>query len=440
MQLTTLASLLFLAASFASEADAVNNPYSVLGPKRVDPPKEATPMGSSPKGTLPMVASRTENRIILSPPRKGSSHVVKMFNLNPPPKKMPGDKSEQGSMWEHGSFNSDLSMSKGKSELKWTMNTEVSAPSAFEAKGKPKVPTITWDDAVKKGKEVWGELQVSLRTNAPDKPTSVHKLEGEGWIFDGAGDPSEINNLQRIFGQLKLIPRPSNVHMRVGIHEVPPVPPGKGIRNTVFKNAFNRQQGILVAMGNFKAEAEKTPWSEVVFAKWYESTYHRGDPTNLNYIVRHNIENVNTIFVINEAHKKAGTPIAETIKLWREGFGEAFYALMGTVNGKGVPRMLKDHNQKLGRKTIEAIYTAKSADGQVHMIFALRSANASRGHPIKTSKKIYNAAAQMGAASQASSLVAAPKKQRPFVQQSLQGRPKVRNEHFTLLRRARQRH
>ncbi|MCJ1246843.1 hypothetical protein MMC30_004052 [Trapelia coarctata] len=459
MQITTLTSLLFLAASFASEAGAVNNPFSVLGPKRVEPLKEAPSNAASAKGASPKGTSRTENMINLSPPRKGpsrvekmlnlnpplkgSSRVEKMFNLNPPPKKMPGYKSEHGSVWEYNSCGSDSSMSKGKSESKCTMNNEKWAPSEFEAKGTPKEPTMTWDAAVKKGKEVWGELQVALRTKPPDKATSTTKLEDEGWHFSSAGDESEIDNLQRILGQLQLTPAHNiahnNLHIRVGIHEVPPVPPGKGLRTAILKNAFNRQQGILIAMSNFKPEAETTPWSEVAFAKWYDSTWHRADPTNLNYVVRHNIENINTNFIMAEAHRKAGKPLTEKVSLWREGFGEAFYALMGTANGKGVPRMLKDHNEKLGRKTIKGIYTAKSADGQTHMIFALRNADAPKAHPVRTSKKIYNAALQMGLPSQASS-VAAPNKQRPFMQQALQGMPKARNEHFTLLRRARQRH
>ena len=437
MQLAMLISLLFFAATFANKDVAVNSPLSILGPKRVEPPEEAAsnsaspqeaPLkGASPKRYSPMEVPGIENMISISPPRKGSSRLEKMFNLNSPLKKLPEFKSEHASRCEDGSSESACSMSEGSNKFTLSESDEVWAPSPWETKSISRVPTITWDDAVEKGKEVWEELQVAIRSNTPDRPTSISKLEGQGWIFDMTGDECELDNLQKIKSQLRIPPGYNKHYMRVALHEVPPVPPGKGRRTTVFKNAFSREQGILIAMSNFKQESETTPWSEVAFAKWYESTYHRGDPTNLNYIVRHSIENINTVFIIKEAHKKAGVPLHENVKLWKEGFDEAFYALMGTPNGKGVPRMLKDHNQKLGRKTIEAIYTARSADKKIHMIFGLRTANA----PTRISKQIFNAAAQMGMASRASSSFAAP-----VVKHAVPSIRKARKGHFTLHSRA----
>lgn len=457
--------------------------FSVLRPKRVESRNESSPNKVSFNGALPKNFPGVEQSSTPRPQTEGSSGDEKTY-LNPQLKARTDHKSDIGSAWEDKTLNDknplrvgrktlcstnslkidpkrdwelgdfktlgeakpvahDKSLAGGNSlpwkKYKWQIMKAIAtddaiwAPSAQEAKGKLKDPTITWDAAVKKGKELWGELQMALRTNPPDKAISVSKLRDEAWIFDHEEVQDELANLQVIFGQMKLARVRNNFVMRTCMHDVPPVPPGKGRRTTVLKNAFNSQLGIIVAVANFKQEAEDTPWSDVVFSQWKDATWHRGDPTNLNYIIRHNIENVNTRFIIHEAHSKTGFPLTDHIKLWTEGDGsDVFYALMGTPNGKGIPRMLKDHQRTLKRKTVAGIYTARTSDGREHMVFALRSADPPTGPRPRISRKIRKAAAEVGATAYITSLAPSPK----TIPRTFKVQLKTRNEHAAPLRRS----
>lgn len=479
MQLTTLTSFLLLAATFTSEAGAVENQFSMLGPERDEAQKVSL------KGSFPRNSPGVEQISNLPLQTKGSSRVEK---INLIPLKVKTDyKSDGGSTWEGKTLDDKNSLRVGHKTLyrtnplkidpnwewesgklktlgeakpvaldeslaggnpvswkkyKWQImkgigtNNAGWAPSAHEAKGKLKVPTITWDAAVENGKKLWGELQMALRTNPPDKATSLSKLRDEAWIFVNEEVNDELESLQVIFGQMKLAPVPNKFIMRTCMHGVPPVAPGKGRRTTVLTNAFNSRLGIIVAVANFKQEAEETPWSDVVFSQWKDATWHRGDPTNLNYIIRLNIENINTRFIINEAHTKTGFPITDHIKLWTEGDGsDAFFALMGTPNGKGIPRMLKDHQRTLKRKTVAGIHTARTSDGMELMIFALRSVDPPTSPRPIIPRRIRKAAVEIGSTSHISSLEAPP---RTIPARTFKVQLNARNDHAALFRRLKQ--
>jgi len=71
--------------------------------------------------------------------------------------------------------------------------------------------------------------------------------------------------------------------------------------------------------------------------------------------------NEDTQAIIRKAYKDIKSGITENPQVWRKGT-DAFYALLGTVNGKGVVRMLTDSSKSLGRKTIGSVFTAHSKD------------------------------------------------------------------------------
>ena len=454
MRLTKLTSLFFLAACFSNEAGAVKNPYSVLGPKRVQaaedtPPKASPPKGSSPKGVSPKASPpreslqdeeifnlsptqegpfQLENRHDLRVPPKGPSLADKKLDLHPPMKKQKtGDKPNHGTVLEF--------TSNSESEWSWKPRSPSDEddlkPSSGQASMDRARKIISWDDAVKKGKEVWGKLQMALRIHAPDKVASMSTLKSNRWSFrHQIFQPDQ--DLRQILSQLKLATGPVSYTLREATHAAPPVPRWRGGRTTVYRNAFNPRQGVIIAENNFKSATETTHWSEVVFTLWHAYTWHRGDPSNLNYIVRNNVENADTKSIIYEAHWRAGKPLSDSIRLWREGFeNDAFFALLGTPNGKGVARMLADYNHALKRKTIQGIYTVMSKDKQLHMILALGSADFPI--PSRISAKSVDAARRIELRTQ-SSPISIPKTQTASMGHQMMTRFEARSEHPARIR------
>ena len=239
-------------------------------------------------------------------------------------------------------------------------------------------PRLTWEKAVQKGKELMKELDTALMENEDRKPAkTINELKQDEWEFDTSGTrPKVVQNLQPVFA--KFLYKPDSKNLRTFS-----VTRSKGQNPTVYECAVDRSGYFLVALNNRKDKGETTHWSEVAFSVLrYYRALKNDDPSKLKYVVRHNVKNADTKAIIDEAYKNSHETLNETPFAWTKEI-DAFYALLGTVNGKGVVRMLTDYSKSLGHKTIGSIFTAQSKqDNAYHIIFDLiRKSSEVNYHP-----------------------------------------------------------
>jgi hypothetical protein len=85
------------------------------------------------------------------------------------------------------------------------------------------------------------------------------------------------------------------------------------------------------------------------------ATRRRQSVKNIRTIWRHWIANEDTNAIITEARRGGGQEV-EHAGYTEFGAGTSgFYALLGSPNGSGIVRMLTEHAQAFGRKTIESV-------------------------------------------------------------------------------------
>jgi hypothetical protein len=238
---------------------------------------------------------------------------------------------------------------------------------------------LEWIDAVVRGRSVWNELQSALERNPKDKLTWM-KLgswrSNDPWRVASFHPVPMLEDLKEAFEYLNLPWSPNDFYTRIAMHD------HVGDIKTWYQNIYNVKEGIIIAEWNKKPRRETLHWSQVTFELWSEFARLAHLPvSNLKWIVRHGIENQNTQSIIIQAYLKSGTNInsAPNIQSWTlRKNRDAFYALLGTVNGKGVAHFLKDYTKALDRKTIQEIFTVKAmntapgAEGLgYHMVFRL---------------------------------------------------------------------
>ncbi|MCJ1482670.1 hypothetical protein MMC06_002836 [Schaereria dolodes] len=149
---------------------------------------------------------------------------------------------------------------------------------------------------------------------------------------------------------------------------------GKGtVQCERYVNSYRSQGrigGVIVAH-DIARNRGPLHWSDATYYSWAE--YNRNNifgVQSLRYIMHYNVENLDTMRIIDKAYDNSGIS-PEIPHSWTP-TDDAFYAMMGTPNGNGVPHMLTDHFLALGKLTIKSIETvAPSRDLFAYLGFTL---------------------------------------------------------------------
>jgi hypothetical protein len=100
---------------------------------------------------------------------------------------------------------------------------------------------------------------------------------------------------------------------------------------------------------------DRLEWSEMLFQIYANVTREAGKPLkNLRTIWRIVISNGDTTTILGEATKKGSGTWQRTFLEFKAGTN-GFFALLGCPNGKGIVRMLTEHCNGCGRKTIQSV-------------------------------------------------------------------------------------
>ncbi|KAL4804537.1 hypothetical protein BDV18DRAFT_162297 [Aspergillus unguis] len=124
--------------------------------------------------------------------------------------------------------------------------------------------------------------------------------------------------------------------------------PNKKRPKAVSQNAYMPQKGIILAMSNWKmedtnAEDDKIPSGEIMMQVWDEfAGLDKRD--GLRWIIRSHLHNADTRAIIEKAREKYGWGKRTVISVRRSSDPEAFEALSGTPNCRGVYATLASHD------------------------------------------------------------------------------------------------
>jgi hypothetical protein len=262
------------------------------------------------------------------------------------------------------------------SKVKTLANQRASLSSRFKYLEQWEGEPLEWIVAVEKGKKVWNELQSVLKREPRDKSTGTKLAALAG------SDPWRVVNihpiplpdtLRGIFKYLNLQWNTDDFYIRVAMHD------HKDDLMTYYQNFYNVRDGIIIGSWNEKPKKEPVHWSQVTFELWSELARLTHKPvSNLKWIVRHDVTNTDTQSIIHKAYSTMGIKSYPSIQSWTLGNNQddAFYALLGTVNGKGVAHLLKDYSSAFRRTTIQEIFTTQTMDTvtrviALHMVFRL---------------------------------------------------------------------
>ncbi|CAO2648158.1 Nn.00g090800.m01.CDS01 [Neocucurbitaria sp. VM-36] len=151
--------------------------------------------------------------------------------------------------------------------------------------------------------------------------------------------------------------------------------------HALFKQYIDASTGIIAAYDNespLEAATAAGPynlrlpdlqyWSDVVYLQWKSRA---SDTSDLQYVLRYNVVNVFTNFVLDAINKLNDTRTEEWPGRTYDATSKDGHALLGTPNGSGVAYLLIQHKKQLGHKTIEKI-TVFSLGWNVMMLFHIK--------------------------------------------------------------------
>lgn len=128
-----------------------------------------------------------------------------------------------------------------------------------------------------------------------------------------------------------------------------------------YSNYFNPAEGSILCWYNDKRDDTNAPenqlqWSEAIFEVYQMlATRRQQSVKNIRTIWRHWIVNEDTNAIITEARRGDGQEVEHAGYTEFRAGTSGFYALLGSPNGSGIVRMLTEHAQAFGRKTIEGV-------------------------------------------------------------------------------------
>ncbi|MCJ1438653.1 hypothetical protein MMC27_008043 [Xylographa pallens] len=204
-----------------------------------------------------------------------------------------------------------------------------------------------FDDAKKKGKALYEALQ-RARSNPSDKDTKTVYNTYYTELFPNGKDPIMASyDLRPYLTDRNL---PTNTYYDVEVTSKSDKPSTQQLA-IVFDNYFDPTNGVIIAEINDRrkdtvAKDRQLFWSDAVFQGISQRAVNAKVPVVVKYVFRHGITNLNTKNIISEVlkhTKDAGKPSTWTLK----DNADDFYALVGSDNGKGVPRLLGDYSKTL---------------------------------------------------------------------------------------------
>ncbi|EFR02320.1 hypothetical protein MGYG_05317 [Nannizzia gypsea CBS 118893] len=253
--------------------------------------------------------------------------------------------------------------------------TPTSEPGLSHGRGNEKNTSIlTWEEYMEDGAKVINRLKDALKNKKPDvsavdiepryKVEHAHQVIGKvvknkpnvKWDFWKATRLDQSAEYDRTV--VKIHPADNNDQQK------PQQDSNDPNKDVISDNYYNKAQKTMVVawsdvnIDNTQPEDTQLRWSDVTFEGWKE---HAGDDAkNLRWIVRNNIINQGTIATIREALRRTGRNTDKRAEFAPDPndntMNEAFTALAGTPNVKGVFHMLADHHNELGGLTIKKIY------------------------------------------------------------------------------------
>lgn len=133
---------------------------------------------------------------------------------------------------------------------------------------------------------------------------------------------------------------------------------------STYQNYYNydttARAGTIVATHQSRGANALLPWSEVAYQQY--KAFPGAVLAQLKYIYRATISTVSTVDIMQQA-VETGQYVNEDCADGNTWFrfpagdspSEAFFALLGSKNGRGVAHMLIDHCAALGKKSIQEI-------------------------------------------------------------------------------------
>jgi hypothetical protein len=153
-----------------------------------------------------------------------------------------------------------------------------------------------------------------------------------------------------------------------------------------FCQVVNPVSGVIVAYDNVSPNAvleaeglkglrepELKHWSDVAYLQWLS---HADPDYNLRYVLRYNVLNDLSQFVVKTLENLNGTPPIEWPGTTYEAGTEEFLALLGTPNGSSTGYLLINHKAELGHKTIDKITVFLQGRHEVMILFHVMDAKA----------------------------------------------------------------
>ncbi|MCJ1485794.1 hypothetical protein MMC06_005969 [Schaereria dolodes] len=218
----------------------------------------------------------------------------------------------------------------------------------------PRPPALSWPNAVTKGRTLYHALQAKVVANPPPPDNDAARA-----IYDS-------EEYEKEFLSIAMTPRALTVPFLnfMGVivdnnYRVCTVNNWDQETNDSheeYNNWFRTApgpSGVIMARNNYR-NGGPLHWSDATYYQWsdanaYKPKWHLG----LRYIVRHEIENVDTVSIIMGAYASIRQNSALNWR-WLPS-DEPFYALIGTPNGQGVLHMLTDHFLGLGKLNVASI-------------------------------------------------------------------------------------
>ncbi|KAJ5161043.1 hypothetical protein N7492_006435 [Penicillium capsulatum] len=125
-----------------------------------------------------------------------------------------------------------------------------------------------------------------------------------------------------------------------------------------YHSFFSPRPGVIISASNEgydKAANKEMPWkwSKTIGSLWMQAcAKDKLPPSALKWILRDTITNGDTRAVLREAlvRTKVNMKTLDTIEKTFTRKDEAFYAILGTPNGNGIPWILKEFANHLGGK------------------------------------------------------------------------------------------
>ena len=128
-------------------------------------------------------------------------------------------------------------------------------------------------------------------------------------------------------------------------------------RSLYYDNFYSPRLGIIIASSNEnKGIGNRIPWnwSSLVGYLWRQACAKDGIPTsNMKMVLQNTITNADTQRILIEAFRRSNIRSIDEVRKTYTRSDDAFYAIIGTPNGKGVPWLLRELADRVSKTVME---------------------------------------------------------------------------------------